>query len=211
MNLKDTFLRSKVGRRMFLYFVLSALIPIVFLAVLYFEEISRLLDKQVYAQLGNAATNYRTSLYERLLLVDESLRNSASELSGDQTPGSTKGRGRILQKFGLLSPAVRAFRSLALELPSGEVVSVIGNGVAIHPLSADKIEHLGRGEPLLLSHAASGRAMILMSRALNPLAPERGVVTAEINPEYLWGDPETFPYMTLYCVLGQRFEPLFVK
>lgn len=209
MNLKDTFLRSKVGRRMFLYFVLSALIPILFLAVLYFAEISRLLDKQVYAQLGNADTSYRTSLYERLLLVDELLRTSTSELSGDKTPGPAKGRGRTLQNFGLMSPAARAFHSLALELPSGEMVSVIGDGVAVLPLSKDKMEHLGRGEPLLLSRAASGRAIILMSRAVNPLAPERGIVTAEINPEYLWGDPETFPYMTLYCVLDERYEPLF--
>jgi diguanylate cyclase (GGDEF)-like protein len=209
MNLNDTFLRSKVGRRMFLYFVLSALIPILFLAVLYFEEISRLLDKQVYAQLGNAATSYRTSLYERLLLVDELLRNSAGELSGDKTPGSKKGGGGTLRNFGLMSPTGNVFRSVALELPSGELLSVIGDGVAIHALSADKMEHLGRGEPLLLRHTASGRAMILMSRALDPLAPERGVVTVEINPEYLWGDPETFPYMTMYCVLDQGYEPLF--
>jgi len=32
------------------------------------------------------------------------------------------------------------------------------------------MEHLKRGEPLLLSRVASGRARILMSRALNPLA-----------------------------------------
>jgi len=211
MNLKDTFLRSKVGRRMFLYFVLSALIPILFLAVLYFEEIGRLLDKQVYAQLGNAATSYRTSLYERLLLVDELLRNSASELGGDKASSLAKGKSRTLQNLGLMSPTGRAFRSLALEFPSGEVVSVIGKGVAIHPLSADKMEHLGRGEPLLLSQAASGRARIMMSRALNPLAPERGIVTAEIDPEYLWGDPETFPYMTVFCVLDHRYEPLFCQ
>jgi len=104
MNLKDTFLRSKVGRRMFLYFVLSALIPILFLAVLYFEEIGRLLDKQVYAQLGNAATSYRTSLYERLLLVDELLRNSASELGGDKASSLAKGKSRTLQNLGLMSP-----------------------------------------------------------------------------------------------------------
>lgn len=209
MDLKDTFLRSKVGRRMFLYFVLSALVPILFLAGLYFEETSRLLDKHVYAQLDNAATNYRTSLYERLLLVDDLLRSSAGELSGAQTPSSAKDRGKTLQNFGLMSPTGQIFRSLALESPSGEVLSVIGSGVAIYPLSADKIVHLGRGEPLLLSHAASGRAMMLMSRALNPLAPERGVVTAEINPEYLWGDRESFPYMTLYCVLDNAYEPLF--
>lgn len=205
MTLNDTFLRSKVGRRMFLYFVLSALIPLLFLAALYFEEISRLLNKQVYAQLGNAATNYRTSLYERLLLVDELLRSSASELSADKTPGPTNA-GRT---FSQVSPSGQIFRSLVLELSSGEGVSVIGSGIATHPLSADKMKHLGRGEPLLLGHAVSGRAMILMSRALNPLAPERGVVTAEINPEYLWGDQETFPYMTMYCVLDQRYEPLF--
>jgi diguanylate cyclase (GGDEF)-like protein len=209
MNLKDTFLRSKVGRRMFLYFVLSALIPIVFLAVLYFEEISRLLDKQVYAQLGNASSSYRTALYERLLLVDELLRNSTGELNSDITHGQADVRGRKLKNIGLMSPAVRAFRRLAVELPSGEVVPVIGEGVAIHPLSADKMAHLARGEPLLLSHAASGRPIILMSRALDPLDPKRGVVTAEINPEYLWGAADAFPYMTEFCVLDQRYEPLF--
>jgi diguanylate cyclase (GGDEF)-like protein len=205
MVLNDTFLRSKVGRRMFLYFVLSALIPILFLAALFFEENSRLLDKQVYAQLGNAATNYRASLYERLLLVDELLRSSASELSGDKSTGAERG-GRTLSP---MSPTGRVFRSMALEMPSGEVVSVVGSGVAVQPLSADSIAHIGRGEPLMMIRSVSGRAMILVSRALNPQAPERGVLTAEINPEFLWGDPETFPYMTQYCVLDHRFEPLF--
>lgn len=194
---------------MFLYFVLSALLPILFLAVLYFKEIGELLDRQVYAQLGNSATMYRSSLYERLLLVDELLRNSANELNSDKASGLVQGRIGTLQNLGLMSPTGRAFRSLSLELPSGVVVPVIGKGVAIRPLSGDQLGHLGQGEPLLLSQAVSGGARVLMSRALNPLAPERGVVTAEIDPEYLWGDPETFPYMTLYCVLDQRYEPLF--
>ena len=78
MGLAGNFIRSRVGRRMLLYFVLSALLPILFLAVLYFEEIGGLLDRQAHANLEIATKSYRTSLYERLLLVDELLRSAVA-------------------------------------------------------------------------------------------------------------------------------------
>jgi diguanylate cyclase (GGDEF)-like protein len=194
---------------MLLYFVLSALLPILFLAVLYFEEIGGLLDRQAHANLEIATKSYRTSLYERLLLVDELLRSAVGELGNAGIPGAVMNRRKPLENLGLMSPVGRAFRSLTLELPSGKVVSVIGDGIAIYPLSTDKLTHLGRGEPLLLSRTVSGRARVLVSRALDPRAPEQGVVTAELQPEYLWGDPGDFPYGTIFCVFNYRYEPLF--
>ncbi len=209
MVIENIFLRSKVGRRIFFYFALSALLPIAFLAALYFGEVTSLLREQAHAQLDTAAKSYRTSLYERLLLVDELLHSSASELIAANVLETKKPRAQAFKRMGVMSPAGRAFQSLFLELPSGGSMSVIGDGVAIFPLTQVGLAHLKRGEPLLQSQAVPGGVRILVSQALDPQAPERGVVTAEVNQEFLWGSQEDVPYRTYFCVLGSGYQPLF--
>jgi len=196
---------------MFLFFVLSALTPILFLAVLYFTSVTNLLRDQAYAQLDSMAKSYRTTLYERLLLVDELLRSSTAGPDTAKTQGMAPLRAQILSRLGALSPGERTFRSLNLELPSGQSMSVIGQGVAVYPLSPDALIHLGKGEPVLLSRTApEGAARILVVRALDPRTPEQGVMTAEVNPSFLWGDRQDMPYNTIFCVLSAgSYQPLY--
>lgn len=206
----DRVLSSKIGRRIFLFFVLSALTPILFLAAIYFTSVTDLLRSQAYAQLDSMAKNYRTTLYERLLLADESLRTSITGFENAKTRG-VELRTQIFGLSSALPPEKRIFSSLNLELPSGKLMPVIGQAVAVYPLGQEALAHLERGEPLLLFRMDPEAATrILVVRALDPKVPEQGVIIAGVNPSFLWGEWQDMPYNTVFCVLNaEDHQPLY--
>ena len=55
MKIDKTFLRSKVGRRIFLLFISCALLPITVLALLSFRHVTTQLNKQSQERLEQAA------------------------------------------------------------------------------------------------------------------------------------------------------------
>ena len=77
------------------------------------------------------------------------------------------------------------------------------------PLGEAAAAHLRRGESVLMSGEAPGHGgRVLLVRALSPVAAELRLVAAEIDPVYLWWDPEEFPYMTSFCVLNEAHAGL---
>jgi len=69
MRIETLFLRSKVARRIFLLFVISALIPVTLLAILSFKQVNNLISKQQYDQLRQLNKQYGLAVLDRLLLL----------------------------------------------------------------------------------------------------------------------------------------------
>jgi len=196
VRLEGTFLRSKVARRVLLFFVLAAFIPFLFLAVLYFVESNRMLVRQGHIQLLAASSAYGRAVYDRLLLADQLLRIAAGDLSGELAPASARAR------LG------KTFRGLSLIAPQHRAVAVFGDTADVAPLGEAATAHLRQGQSLLTSREAPGRGRILLVQALSPAAAELRLVAAEIDAGYLWGDPEQFPFMTSFCVLNDAYAEL---
>jgi len=77
------------------------------------------------------------------------------------------------------------------------------------PLGEAAAAHLRRGESVLMSSEAPGHGgRVLLVQALSPVAAELRLAAAEIDPVYLWWDPEEFPYMTSFCVLNEAHAGL---
>lgn len=200
MKLEGTFLRSKVARRVLLYFVLSAFIPFLVLAVLYFVQANRMLLKQGHTHLQAASATYATAIYERVLLANQLLRNVAGDLSGKSASGAPK------EWLG------RTFRGLTFVSPQGRAVSEFGDVLAVPIPDEAAMAHLRRGNAVLIDQEGPGQdRKILLIRAMNPLAADMRLAAAEIDPRYLWGDTETFPYQTSFCVLNEAFIALFCQ
>ena len=201
MKLEGTFLRSKVGRRILSYFVLSAFIPFLVLAVLYFVQANRMLVRQGHTQLQAASATYATAIYERMLLANQLLRNLAVDLSSNiVVPGAPE------EWLG------RTFRGLALVSSQGHAVSGFGAAITVPAMGEAAVAHLRRGDALLLDQGGTDQdRSILLLRALDPRAADMRIAAAEIDPRYLWGDTETFPYQTTFCVLNNAFTALFCQ
>ena len=85
MNIEPRFLRSKVGRRIVLLFVLCALLPIGGLAIISFTQVTHQLNEQSRQRLREASKSKGMAIIERLQLLELGLRMIASNLGTSST------------------------------------------------------------------------------------------------------------------------------
>ncbi len=197
MRVEGSFLQSKVARRVFALFVLSALVPVAFLSVFSYYQVTRLLTEQTQRELAVFSSGYGTAASERLLLADRTLGNVALEMTRDLAAAH-------LQK--LSSPIVR---SLVRVSPSGERKIVFGSDFQTGKAGVLDQEHLKRGEALLeITPSGKGASSVVIVRLIDAATPAKGWIAAEVNPVFLWGSDEELPYQTSICVLDARNEPL---
>ncbi|WP_295626163.1 EAL domain-containing protein [uncultured Nitrosomonas sp.] len=197
MKFERKFLRSKVARRMLAFFVLSAFIPILFLAFLSYWESSRFLVKQAHARLNSVSAIYKTSIYERLLLLDQTLKEISQRLTEEKL------------SINLETQLSEKIRNFVLRLPSNDTITLFGNEIEEISLNAGALEHILNGGSLLLTKKNGPDIKIFILMAHNTSAPESGILIAEIIPDYLWGDPSTFILDINLCVYNNDYLNIF--
>ncbi len=74
MTIDLTFLRSKVAQRIFLLFVLCALLPIAALSIVSFTLVTRQLNSESQDRLSQESKAQGMSIYERLRFVEAEMR-----------------------------------------------------------------------------------------------------------------------------------------
>jgi diguanylate cyclase (GGDEF)-like protein len=200
MKLHGTFLRSRVARRIFALFLLSALIPSAGIAFLSIRQVDQLLLQQTRAELAKLSKANSMALYERLLLVEDLLQQLAPDLSGDadrRSDPSIRAKGKIA--------------SLALIRSDATTQTLFGATTTIrYAPSADERYHLAEGKTILFSvDGPRAEQRVLMMRALDKNEPGRGYLLAELDRRFLWGDPTDLPYGTDICVFREVNEVLY--
>ncbi|MFZ1766010.1 MAG: EAL domain-containing protein [Candidatus Nitrotoga sp.] len=197
MGLEKKFLRSKVARRMLAFFILSAFIPVLFLAFLSYWESNRLLVEQAHTRLNSASAIYKTSIYDRLLILDQLLNDVSQRLTENTLP--TNLEAQFSEKF----------RGLALQFPEKRTITLHGKTTENIPLNADALAHLLNGKSLLLTRQSNQGIHIYILYAPNSLVHKNGVLIAEIIPDYLWGDSETFRLDSTLCIYTADYMKIF--
>jgi diguanylate cyclase (GGDEF)-like protein len=200
MKLHGTFLRSRVARRIFTLFLLSALIPSAGIAFLSIRQVDELLLQQTRAELAKLSKAHSMALYERLLLAEDLLQQLAPDLSGDAHPRSdlsTRANGKIA--------------SLSLIRSDATTQTLFGATTAIRYVpSADQRHHLAEGKTILFSvNGTLAQERVFMLRALSKDERGRGYLLAELDLRFLWGDPTELPYRTDVCVFTEVNEVLY--
>lgn len=207
MRIETTFLRSKVARRIFVLFVLCALLPIAGLAIISYRQVSNQLSRQSQSRLRQATKATGMSIFERLLLLEGQMRVIASN-----APARSEGAVQTPPK-GLREELAARFRGLTLFLDAGREISLLGHLLKSPPeLSASEKEHLRPGESLLFGQSSpDGLVHLFMSPALDPGDLGRGILEGETNSTYLWDigeDSARLPMIEL-CVLDQPNTVLY--
>jgi len=95
MKLDTTMLRSKVGRRIFVLFVLCALLPIAALAIISFSQVTKQLQEQSLTRLQQESKSLGMSILERLTLLEMEMKMLASTIP----PGAKEASG-VSQGWG---------------------------------------------------------------------------------------------------------------
>lgn len=197
MKLETKFMRSRVARRMLLFFVISAFIPVLFLAVLSYWESNQQLTRQAQTRLDAVSKIYQTSIYDRLLLLDRALIEVSQQLTENELPNDMQ--VQLQDKF----------RHLALQFSDGKFLTLLGQDMPVTSLSSAALQHLQHGQPLLVTQRMDSDIRIFVLRAQSLSTDQSVIIRAEIIPEFLWGNPEDFVLDNNLCIFNELNINLF--
>ena len=191
MKLAPAPLQSRFGRRLFLLFVGCALLPIAALAAVSYGHVTRELRSQSERRLHQANQALGSAIYERLLLLDATLRSIPPRAllqleRGARVDGSTASTGRM-PDTGLDLLASQRFVALEFLEDDGGRFPVFGALEHLPPLAPADEENLRLGLPLIVSEHGNARSpRTFMLRRIEHRDLVHGTLVGEVSPRFLW-------------------------
>lgn len=198
MKIEGTFLRSKVARRIFLLFVLCALLPIAALAIISFGHVTQELNRQSQRRLHQASKAVALGIYERLLFLEGEMRIVASTLTTGTGASTAKGSNIFAEGVP------ERFMSLVFISGGGRRNDLLGRMEDPPELTAAEKQHMTAGKAVVASRVRPDMpSRMFMAMALDPQHPTVGTLLGEVNTTYLWGigDENALPPNTELCVV----------
>ena len=190
MQIKLSFLHSRVARRIFGLFVVSTLIPVVVLAFFSYGQICSLTEQGAEKHLKQEAKSYGYMLNARLSLLDEALTQVVA--TTDQSNAD------IAQHFSTFFPHLGILHN------STDISMLWGKNIAPFFLSDLEKEFLNSGKTLLYPRHHSGEASQIYMLRLIQKAQKPFVIIAYIDPIFLWGKADEFDLQLGFCVFGEN-------
>jgi diguanylate cyclase (GGDEF)-like protein len=177
-------LRSRFGRRLLLLFVGSTVLPTAVVATLSYRQVTRYLVAQSETSLHQASKAFGAAIFERLLMVDATLRNVAAgpALAAALRRESPKDAPKV-------DPAAsHQFATLEFVGRDGRRVPLVGVPTDLPNLSARDSADLAEGLPLLAARHVDGRTSrtYMIRRIVHGSARIEGLLVGQIDADYLW-------------------------
>lgn len=187
-RIEPTFLRSKVARRVFLLFVLSAFVPVVVIVLVALGQLNGLLGQLAYRELSGSSKSYGMFVVERLVTLEGAAAAMAANIGRGHAPEKAVVTGALM-----LRQSIRITRAVDLGPLTAEIRSQLASGRAVISVAPN----------------SAGAPRVLMWRAIEPAQLDRGLLVFEPDPDYLWGEKDSQPYLTDICVFDNRGRALF--
>jgi HD-GYP domain-containing protein (c-di-GMP phosphodiesterase class II)/HAMP domain-containing protein len=203
-EIKHSFLRSKVARRIFFLFILCALIPLTALAYFSFSQVTKQLYSQAEKQLHQTSKASGMTVFERLLFLETDLEMIGTSIKKGQTDiretSSHLLRNRLEERF----------KGIVLITDRGRMDPLFGGTHVRLQLRQDEQRHLNSGKSLVFTqHGTDKFSTIYMVKSLEPVHALQIFLVGEINPEYLWGGEGFLSTMTELFAFDQSDNVLF--
>jgi len=204
MKVDVTLFKSKVARRMFILFVVTAVIPVALLALLTFNQVTRHLSKQTQLHLHQNTKSIGLDIFQKLSNLSQELDRLSKQFAVE--PNQTY----LLQNLIRDDKYNKNFVSLGLYTKNGTYTPVFGKELIIPELTQTQIDHSTTGAPLLLSlFGQSGSTQFVMMKALHPSDSNSVFLVTEINQENLWNIEHSLPTNGEFCVFGVTHNPFY--
>ncbi len=198
------FLKSKVGRRIVLLFVVCALIPVTILGAISFRQVIGHLRAETERRLYQDCKAFGMSTIERLRFLEAELhmmmKGRHAGIHNQLSQADKITNKRISGKFSSFI-AVEDFNAVP-----ADAATVFGSDLAVQ-----QKKHLASGRPLLAVCGDSQQVDYYMAVARIPDDLSRGGIIGKIKRSYLWGRAVTdmLPPLTELCVLGDAGRVLY--
>jgi signal transduction histidine kinase len=201
---KGAFFRSNVARRIFLLFILCALIPLSVLAYFSFSQVTKNLYVQANESLHQTSKASGMATFERLQFLETDLGMIGAILE--------KGNNdlRALPVPGLQERLSARFKSIVLTAGKGRTKILLGRMPVIPQLTKHEQDHVHSGKTLVLTRLVTEpHASIFMVKTRSPLHASRDLLFGEVNPGYVWDSESFISPLTELFVLDQSHNVLF--
>jgi HD-GYP domain-containing protein (c-di-GMP phosphodiesterase class II)/HAMP domain-containing protein len=198
------FLENKVGRRIFLVFVVCAILPLGTMALVSYFEVTSQLSRQADERLHQACRSAGMTLLERLALLESDLDMMAA-LWRQEVPEVLS-----LQDSAVHERISARFRWVSLQAEDGRILARNDPGAQPFLPTANEWKHLTSNKTLVAIRKESvGLPMIILARSAFSSSEEKRILVGEINQDYLWGGEGFLPALTEIAVMDQSRDVLF--
>ena len=187
MTLAPAPLQSRFGRRLLLLFVGCAVLPIAIVAAVSYNHVRTELRSQTERRLALANKALGLAVYERLLLLDATLRTIRPRVLAQLQSAPPAEATRMLNT-GLDLLASRRFVALEFTGDDGRRLPVFGRLEERPALTDGNRQDLQIGLPLIVSLPdSSGRASrTFMIRRVEQRGEVSGTLIGQVSPQFLW-------------------------
>lgn len=173
MKLQTASLRSKVARRIFLLFVLCALLPIAALAYVTLQQVTRHLSLQSSRALQQASKSQSMAIYDRLQML-------SSALQGVPPKANEAERLALERRLG------GRFEGMTIIDGKGPAHRIFGATSTVRQLTAEENQHLQSGKSLLVASPCTAQAAGCLQMVRLVDLGNSALLVGELNPDYLW-------------------------
>lgn len=232
MSIELGFLETRVARRLFLRFVMCAVLPISVLAALSYATVTANLRERGDLRLHEVATATERSVRDRLDRARDDLSllagfvaldpaeatPSVDAPAGESPDGALAASSRTsldaveharLALSDLPRPA--AFAALLVEGADGERESVYGDGTGPNSIDTDDIDHLESGKALVVEVPGDPVHIWMGRRVLGGSTQTPVTLWARMDRPHLWAQSAelaALPDVGGMCVLNSAFAAL---
>lgn len=190
LHFDPAFLRSRLARRVFLLFVICALVPIVVTSLLSYLHARSVEREKQRERLQDYAKTYGLTLLQRLELADGVIRVLARSESGAP-----------LERLRLQPDALPFVTMAALVLDDGSVEPIRGRVPDLPAADAAAVGHIESGRTwLTVLPEAHGKAprILLLAKTRRDAAPR--FIYLELAPSFVYGNAVNLPYDTTLSI-----------
>ena len=181
-------LTSGVGRRIFGFFLLAGVLPVVVTALLAYFEVTRGLEQDVSRQLREYSKSYGTDIVERLIRASEKADALIEDVESTDFQ-AIQGHDYLTSDFSAIS----------VQTPGGGALQLFGEDRFLFDDGVVDRNHLQEGNSQLLVSDEFGTTSFYLLRGVKLGLPGEAIYAFELSPNKLWGLRENTPYQTDFC------------
>lgn len=201
MKIELTTFKNTVAKKIFIFFILSALLPLSIFAFFSTHQIDLLTEENIQTQLQKDSKAYSYVLTDRLSMRHNAMMQIASSIALDND----------ISKWHLKKTHQRWFTSLTLLNNNLSEKNYWGKLPAFNHLSNDDLAFLESGKTLIQVKTAplSQIPEIIMIRQTPSPDKQKILLISVLNNAQLLGDEDDFDQRTSFCIFNHMKQPLF--
>ena len=196
-NVFSSTLTKGVGRRIFVLFLVAALVPVFFTAFLAYSEINRSIRQEVQSALGTDAKAYGVDVLSRLTAASDKAQQIVASVERS-----------LAIEYETDAYLVDDFEAIWIQDSSDVHLQLFGNFYKQIPLERVDMGHLQGGSQLMTVNV-NGRHDLVMARLVNEGEYAGKLIFFDLKSGPIWVPKANLPYMTDFCVFAPTGETLF--